>query len=351
MSASDGTVVGTTLIVDHGSPADRFNLVVVAEGYRQTELGQFAVHARQFADVLLAMAPFDEMQCAINVYRVDVASNQSGADDPAACGGTGAAPATYFDASFCNAGIRRLLTVDDNLVRTVVDAQVPQWHQILVVVNSPVWGGAGGDVATTSVAMGWEDVAIHEMGHSAFGLADEYEYWAGCGVDTNRDNHPGPEPAEPNVTRDSDRATIKWRDLIAAGTPMPTTSNPDCTRCDGQASPVPAGTVGAFEGAHYYHCDAFRPEYHCMMRNLAPFCAVCRREIRRTLEPFLAKCYAPTFHGSSALVCFFKTIGWVLVLLVLAPFVWISSIRCAFKRIVFRIRNCRGGNADPCREL
>ena len=51
-------------------------------------------------------------------------------------------------------------------------------------------------------------------------------------------------------------------------------SNPACSTVDTRPSPVPTGTVGLFEGAHYYHCGAFRPEYDCKMRALSvPFCA------------------------------------------------------------------------------
>ena len=232
MTALDGNVIGTTKIVDHGSPAERFNLVLVSDGYQTNEMGQFATDAQQFVNRLFASDPLDELQCAINVYRVDVTSTDSGANDPVACGGTGATPATYFDASFCNGGIRRLLVADSALVQTVVDAQVPQWHQIIVIVNDSTWGGAGGTIAVTSTAAGWEGIAIHEMGHSAFGLADEYEYWAGCGIDTNRDNYTGSEPSAPNITTDANRSTIKWGGLILASTPMPTTANADCTQCD-----------------------------------------------------------------------------------------------------------------------
>ena len=126
------------------------------------------------------------------------------------------------------------------------------------------------------------------MGHTAFGLADEYEYFAGCGVDTDRNRHPATEPAEPNVTINSNRSTIKWHDLIAASTAVPTTSNADCTKCDPQGNPVSATTVGAFEGAHYYHCGAYRPQFTCRMRALNnPYCAVCQRVIRQRLTPFL----------------------------------------------------------------
>ena len=370
MTATDGSIVGTTRIVDNGSPACRFNLVLVAEGYRQAELGQFATDAQRFVDVLFATPPFDALQTAFNVYRVDVSSTDSGADDPTACGGTGATPATFFDASFCNSGIQRLLLVDATSVVTVVGAQVPQWHQIIVIVNSATWGGAGGTIATTSTATGWENVAIHELGHSAFGLADEYEYWSGCGVDTTQNNHPAVEPTEPNVTIDSNRATIKWGDLVLAATPLPTTSNANCAVCDPQPNPLPAGTVGAFEGAHYYHCDAFRPEFDCMMRNLTAFCAVCRRRIRQTLEPFIPpSCAAPVFDARPWWICILYAIVYVIVLAALwlqwifltivcivsrlfgsgdAACARATRVRCQIKQVQFRLRNCGKGNSDPC---
>jgi hypothetical protein len=297
MGVTDGTVIGATKIVSNGSPADRWNLVIVSEGYQSSELPTFATDASTVASTLLGTPPFNDMvgfpprslNRAINVYRLDVSSTDSGADDPTTCtGGTGATAATYFDASFCNSGVRRLLLADTASVINVVNTHVPQWHAILLMVNSPFYGGGGGQIGTFSKAPDALEIALHELGHTAFGLADEYEYWAGCGVDTTRNNHPPGEPSQPNVTLNSDRATIKWGSLIAAATPMPTTNNANCAVCDPQPNPLPVGTVGAFEGAHYYHCDAYRPEFNCKMRALnRPFCAVCSEVIRNTLLPFM----------------------------------------------------------------
>ena len=293
MGLADGAVVGTTQIVDNGSPSDRWNLVIVGDGYRQTELAQFATNAQDVVDALFAAPPFNEpggilippLREAINVYRVDVRSTDSGADDPAACGGTGATAATYFDSSFCNSGVRRLLLANSTNVINTVNAQVPQWHAILLLVNSTVYGGGGGAIATASLAPGALEIALHELGHSAFDLADEYEYWAGCGVDTDRANHPPGEPAAVNVT--TTLTPLKWSALVASGTTVPTTTNANCAVCDPQPSPVAATTVGAFEGAHYYHCDAWRPQFHCKMRALNfDFCAVCRKRIKQVLGPF-----------------------------------------------------------------
>jgi hypothetical protein len=289
VSTGDGRVLGTTKLVDNGPPARRWNVVVMGDGYRQAELGRYAADASRVVDVLLGTPPFDELRAAINVYRVDVASTDSGADDPVGCGGSGAAPRTYLDATFCGDGaIQRLLVVDDATAHAVADDQVPDWDVILVIVNTTVYGGSGGATAVFSLAPGAEEIALHELGHSAFGLADEYEYYLGCGADTDRDVHPPVEPGEPNVTVDTNRSTLKWRALVDPATPLPTSRNADCRRCDPQPSPQPPGTVGLYEGAHYYHCRAYRPEFDCRMRALGfPYCAVCRRRIRAVLAPFL----------------------------------------------------------------
>jgi hypothetical protein len=287
MGSGDGTVIGITKIMDNGPASDRFNIVLVAEGYQAAELPQFALDAQHFLDTLVGIEPFPSYQAALNVYRLDVASDESGADNPGACGGNGATPRTYFDASFCNGGIQRLTSVDSLLVINTVEDYLTEWDQILVIINSPIWGGSGGSIATTTTAPGWASIPVHELGHAAFGLADEYEYWAGCGSDVGHDTYTGGEPAEVNVTINTDRATIKWGDLIDPTTPLPTTENDNCAQCDDQPSPVLAGTVGAFEGAMYFHCGIYRPEYNCMMRNLADFCAVCQRRIKDVLGPYM----------------------------------------------------------------
>lgn len=288
MGTSDGNILGSTKIVDAGPATQRWNLVIVSEGYHSSEMGQFAKDAQQVADTLLATAPFDRLRRAINIYRVDVTSTDSGAKDPTKCGGTGVKPRTYFDASFCTNGIRRLLVGNNGRVLKVVGKQVPQWHMAMLAVNSPVHGGSGGPVATFSKAPGAVEIALHEMGHTAFALADEYEYYAGCTRESGHKDHSKSEPSQPNITTNKNRATTKWRSLIQASTAVPTTTNVNCAVCDPQLTPVPTGTVGLFEGADYYHCKVYRPEFDCRMRNLnSPFCGVCQQVIVKKLTPFL----------------------------------------------------------------
>ena len=287
--SDDGMVIGTTKIIDNGLATDRFNLVLIAEGYQESELLNFAADAEQFAKFFLETSPFDANSDAFNIWRIDVISKNSGADDPARCGGSGEEQDTFFDSRFCGDGrIQRLMRVNNRTVVDVLDREIPEWDQALVIVNSTIFGGRGGTPAVTSRAGSWETIAIHELGHSVFCLADEYDYWQGCGSgEMDRENHPPCEPVQPNVTTETNRALVKWKDLFLPRTEVPTTVNTDCTICDDRSNPFPGETVvGLYEGAHYYHCDAFRPVFSCMMRNFAAFCPVCTKRILEVLAPY-----------------------------------------------------------------
>lgn len=285
MTTSDGTVVGNTQIFGSAPRNRAFNIVLLAEGFTNTQQNAFDAAAGNFVTALMATPPFDELSPVVNVFRVNVNSTDPGADDPASAGGTGATVRTYFDATFGGNGIRRLLLVNSTTALQVAAAQVPEFTLVLVIVNSTIYGGAGGSVGTYSLAGGATEIAIHESGHTAFGLADEYPYYAG-GTETGHDQHPNTEPGEPNVTINRNRNTLKWGWAVAATTAIPTMSNPNCATVDDRPSTVPAGTVGTFEGAHYYHCNAFRPEHNCKMRELSvPFCRVCRQVIWNRMAP------------------------------------------------------------------
>ncbi len=285
MTTADGMILGTTQIFGTAPRRTGFNVVLLAEGFQHTEQPVFNTTAQDFVDVLTTTPPLTDLLATINVFRVNVASADSGADDPTTAGGTGATARTYFDASFGGAGMRRLLVCNQATVLTVAAVQVPEFTVCLLIVNSLVYGGSGGAVGTYSLAPGATEIALHELGHTAFGLADEYDYLLGCGIDTAHDTHPPLEPIEPNVTTNRNQATLKWRHLVTPGTAVPTTQNPNCGQCDSQASPVPAGTVGLFEGAHYHHCGAFRSEFQCRMRALgAEFCQVCAAAITSQLS-------------------------------------------------------------------
>jgi hypothetical protein len=292
MTTSDGAVIGTTQIFGSAPRNRAFNVVLLGDGFTAAEQPVFETVAKSMMTALLSTPPYGHLKPVINVFRVNVSSTDSGADDPASAGGTGATARTYFDASFGGNNIRFLLQCNETTVLTVAAEQVPEFSVAILVVNSTIWGGYGktsvGSVSMYTLAAGATDIAIHQIGHTVYGLADEFAFFAGV-IDTGHEHHPAVEPSEPNVTVNSDRATLKWGWAIAPTTAVPTMSNPDCSTVDNRPSPVPAGTVGLFEGAHYYHCGIYRPEYDCKMRTLGvPFCRVCRQAIWDRISPLAA---------------------------------------------------------------
>lgn len=318
MGTGDGQVIGITKILDNGPNDARYNIVLVAEGFRDTEQTDFNDFCEDFVDAFRNEPWFDTLIAAINIHRLNVESDESGADDPAEwvdggdtyCrGGTGTSVNTYFDSSYCgDNSIRRLLVCNSSLVRDVLDQNIPEWHVALVIVNSTTRGGSGGgSIATTALSADWINVNLHELGHSAFGLADEYDYWSGCGIDNDRDNAPAGEPTAPNATAASTRSAVKWRHLIAPLTPVPTMENPDCTQCDRRANVLDDDyEIGLFEGGNHYHCGNYRPAYRCRMRSsINHFCRVCVEAIHDQLRPFFGT--TPALASELNMIDF----GWI----------------------------------------
>jgi hypothetical protein len=310
MGVGDGTVGGLTKILDNGPNASRANVVLVAEGFRDTEQAAFESTCADFVTALQAEPWYPVLGGVINVHRLNVSSNESGADDPATCAdgetGSGTMVATYFDASYCNEGIRRCLVGNSFLVRDTIDDLLPTWQAAAVLVNSSERGGcAQGDVFWTALSSDWKEVVIHELGHSLFGLADEYQTWAGCASgETDRDHAPAGEPFEPNITSVTNQAMLKWRHHVTPEVPIPTMENPDCSQCDLRPNVLADDQkVGLFEGAGYYHCGLYRPAYTCRMRESSqPFCPVCLEAMADVLSTYMAP--TPALEVAPALVNF-----------------------------------------------
>ena len=143
---------------------------------------------------------------------------------------------------------------------------------IFILVNSEIYGGGG---MYNFYAIGTADnphtirVFVHELGHSFAGLADEYFQ---SEVAYNDFYDLRIEPWEPNITTlvDFDR---KWKDMLPSGTPVPTPTEAPYT-----------DKTGVFEGGGYRDKGIYRPMDHCMMRDMAAFCPVCRRAILRMID-------------------------------------------------------------------
>lgn len=225
------------------------DLVILADGFSKDELPQFEQATNDFIKDFIQEDTIKVHQNAWNIHRIDSISQQSGADFPE----DDVYVETVFDSYFQCGNIARLLCINSSKVLAVTARIAPQFDQVLVIVNSPTYGGGGGQVATFSLAQSATDVAIHELGHSFAGLADEYDYGA-----TNDTVYEPYEPYEPNVTTITNPTEVKWRHWFEDINNIPTKS--------GQAG------VGLFEGARYHAKNYYRPLDNSIMKVLAePF--------------------------------------------------------------------------------
>lgn len=281
----DGSVLSTTKIQDNGPDAARFNIVIMGDGFTAAEIATYEARAQDVVDAFNAELTYGACGGAVNFYRVNIESDESGTDKPAACYSPAVARDTYLDTHYCASGIQRCIwSTNTALVQATATAATPNWHYVVVLVNDSEHGGcAGGSLTFNATGPGFESTVMHELGHALGGLADEYSYGSG-------DSYGGGEPAAPNLTIQTNRSDVKWFDLIQATTPVPTWERTDCTTSAELPPAAWEDVVGTFEGGAYHRCDIYHPERSCLMRTLsADFCAVCNRRVRQVMAVHFAE--------------------------------------------------------------
>ena len=251
----------------NGTPESKVDIVILPEGYTADEMPQFQQHCHDLVGVFAQNEPFASHIDDFNFRAVLAPSEESGIDIPASHTWV----RTILNAHFYTFYIDRYCTTRDYFSVKDVAANAP-YDQIYILVNSNQYGGGGFYnyySMSTAGNMSSSSVIIHEFGHAFAGLGDEYE---------EPDNplallyNLNVEPWEPNLTTLVDFDS-KWADLVAPTTPIPTPNSYQYN-----------STVGAFEGGGYLTAGMYRPQLHCMMRDYAPFCAVCNRTIEDVIE-------------------------------------------------------------------
>jgi hypothetical protein len=257
-----------------GPPASSLDIVILGDGYEAWQMDKYRQDARRFAEALLLHPPFSKLADRINIWGVESPSRQSGVDEPR----KGIFRDTALSMSFNTFGSARYLMTEDNQAVRDVAANAP-YDAIYIMANTSRYGGGGiFNLYSSFVSDNEYDeyVFVHEFGHSFAGLADEY-YTSEVAYN---DMYPrGVEPWEPNITAQTRRQRIKWRDLIGPRTPVPTPEH----------DPRFSDRVGLFEGAGYSAKGLYRPAVDCKMfgKGYKPFCPVCMRAVTRMVERYL----------------------------------------------------------------
>ena len=256
-----------TTVTNNGASTNRVDMIFIGDGYQASEIeSTYAGHVNDTVDAFFnsGVNPFPRYQNFFNVHRVNVISNESGADDP----NNSIFVDTALDASYNTGGTDRCLYFNTGKANTAVNTALSgtgiDIDMRLGAVNSSKYGGCGGQWAVWSAGNGAaRDISIHEVGHSFANLADEYFY--------NGDTWTGGEPGAVNIT--SDPSLGKWDRWLGY-------DDPDTN----------IGVIDYYEGGRYYDFGLYRPSVNSMMRALnRPFDAVGRErfidEIYEEVDP------------------------------------------------------------------
>lgn len=255
-----------------GNSSDFLDLVFIAEGYTKKEMKKFQQDVRRFEKYIFEVVPFSEFRDKVNIFALLTPSKESSPDVP----GEGIYNKTLLNSSFYTFDSPRYLTVMNEKKMYDLAGQMPYDH-IYVLVNTPIYGGAGFYNTYTSCASDAtlsKEISSHELGHGLVGLADEY--YANEADEISYFYTLDKEPWEKNITSLADFGA-KWKHLVAKNTPIPT---PRIKKFE--------NVLGAFEGGAYQPKGIYSPMQDCKMKsnNTNVFCPACVEAVRKVLEEY-----------------------------------------------------------------
>ena len=251
----------------NGPAANRVGVTILGDGYTGAEQLKFENDVNTFVVAFFSQSPYLEYASYFNVHRVDVVSNESGADHPE----RGILRDTALGSAYNCGNVIRVVCVNLSQVNAVLSRSVPIEARdlVIVLVNDAEYGGSGGPVLVSSTNSSAVEIALHESGHTFGRLADEYETTPPVCNNTV-------EPAEANVALDISFERIKWSPWVSPATPLPTTDALN-------------GIPGAYQGARYCATGLYRPTFNSKMRSLGrPFEQVNSEQIVRRVYNFVS---------------------------------------------------------------
>ncbi len=301
-------------VLNNGKPENKVDILILGDGYAKSDMKKFETDAQHFADEIFKASPFSKHKKDFNIRALEVISEESGIDKPGKNIWKNTALGSQYD-FFGSA--RYILTQENRAMRDIAGA-VP-YDFITILINDDRYGGGGiynlyttCYTKTDKAGMEWQMdyVYVHEFGHSFGGLGDEYY---SSQVSYNDFYPKGTEPWEPNVTPNTNKETLKWKNFVEKETPVPThwekseydslgkeRGKLDRLALDYYEKRMPlyereqqilksskyAGKVGAFEGAGYVSKGMYRPSIDCRMFSLSviDFDPVCSAAIEKVIE-------------------------------------------------------------------
>ena len=115
-----------------GDTDKHINIVVLGDGYLETQLETYTEDVEKFIGDWFSQSPFKEYKNFFNVFSIPVPSEEEGASlDPDKLINN------YFGSSFNSHGIERLLVPQHAFkVSSVLASSFPNYDQVVMLVNS-----------------------------------------------------------------------------------------------------------------------------------------------------------------------------------------------------------------------
>ena len=304
-------------IFENGPAKNKVDFLILADGYTAEDRKKFEADVRRLVEAMFKVEPFASNRGNFNVRALHIDSAREGITNPRGGKWNDTPLGLSFNAFDSD---RYVLSYKNHAIRE--SAALAPYDMLLLLGNTAKYGGGGiFNLWSTCTADSSQAayVFVHELGHSFAGLADEYYT---SSVSYEDFNPPGVEPWEPNITALLDPKNLKWKDLVEAGTPLPTPWGQEgydkasyayqkkrkqlidskasteemeklFSKVKKKTSPMLgsekyAGKVGAFEGGGYRAKGIYRPETDCIMftRNPKRFCRVCSRGLERVIRMY-----------------------------------------------------------------
>src|SRR6185295_5818968 len=186
------------------------------DGYTAGERAKFESDAKRLLAVFFATSPFKERENDINVWGLAPASIDSGISRPS----DRVYKRTPLGTTYDTFDSERYVLTEENRKFRDIAANAP-YEAVEIITNSKTYGGGGiyNLYSTVAADSGFAPyIFVHEFGHHLAGLADEYYTSAVAYLPPAQKV----EPWEPNVTALLEPLKLKWRDLVAPGTKIPT---------------------------------------------------------------------------------------------------------------------------------
>src|SRR5262245_189845 len=204
-------------VFENGPPETKVDLLILGDGYTKAEIAKFHDDVKRLVGILFQTTPFKERRSDFNVRAIDLPGEDSGVDRPS----DGIFRRTPLGTTYDIFGSERYALTYDNRAFRDIAAQAP-YEFVEILLNGEKYGGGGIHNLYATTATGSRSspyVFVHEFGHHFAALADEY-YTSDVAYETGGAEKP--EPWEPNITALHDPSKLKWKDLVEAGTPLPT---------------------------------------------------------------------------------------------------------------------------------